>query len=185
MDVLQYVLTAVVVGLVLGAMARSARQPPVVTGDAIVLRYPRGLRWFLWFSAVLMLGMLAWLVFEVASEDRDPGIVRLAWFGIPLFGVLGAVSLREPRVRLEIDGDGIRGETAFRGRRELAWRDLASVRYSPTWNWFVLRDRDGRLLRVSPFLRGSEALFAALEAKVPDRIWSEALGAWRRRHVRR
>jgi hypothetical protein len=166
--------TAVATALI-GWMLWLARRDPRIEEGVIVLRYPLPMRVFLWVAGSLALLVVGWMVTDLLSGTPDPIIAQHVWWMLPVFAFMAVVALVEPRVQLKLDGDGIRGQTAYRGRRELAWQDLVCVRWSLYNNWFVSRDRHGETLRISRFLHGHEALPAMLERTVAEKVWKAAV----------
>jgi hypothetical protein len=100
---------------------------------------------------------------------------------LPIFAaffVLCAVLIFMLRVTLQVDREGIRGMTAFRGERNIAWRDVAAVKWSPFNKWLVIVDRQGSKLCVSILMQGHQAAVMALRQHVPEPVWSKAVAAW-------
>lgn len=175
----QHGLTAALTMAVMAGFAAYARkQPPLAEGKA-ELAYPPVMRGFLWFATAFFaagVGYCCWALLGGATEPKD---VRGAMLGLPLSLLLLVPSYCERRVALQMDLEGIRGRTSFRGQRAIAWADVVAVTWSRGNYWWKLRDRHGNTLRLSGFLRGQEAIVAMLQAKVPERVWTKAVAAWR------
>lgn len=171
--------TVVATGL-LALSLRQARRYPALREGVVVLRYPRVMRGFLAAGALLFAAASVVFLWPVVAGTATAQDTRRAMVAVPFLMLLAAWAWCEMRVRLEVDGDGIRGRTAFRGHRATTWKDLVEVRYSSGSNWFVLRDCHGEKLHVSRFLRGWEVVVAYLEAKVPVEAWRLAVNDARR-----
>jgi hypothetical protein len=176
-------LTVVLTSAIVAWCLRAERRAPTIEGDVVVLRYAPWMRWVMRGVGVAFLALAGFLVaraFAVDATDKD---VRSAWMALGILPLsLGAFC--ESRVRLELDGEGVRGLTAFRGHREVAWADVESVRFSGGLAAWVLRDRHGEKIRVARYLVGSESLLKALEARVSQERWADAVAAWRRQSKR-
>ena len=177
-------ISAAVTLAVLGGILKLARRDAPIVEGAVVLRYPLALRILLWFAGGLFFGAAVAVGVAVALGAADAKLQRVAWLFVPMGLLLGPAGLLEPRVCLQLDGDGIRGRTAWRGRRAIAWSEIAEVRWSTLNNAFVLRARNGAKLSVSRFLQGHEAVVAALEAKVPEPLWRRAVDRYARSKLR-
>jgi hypothetical protein len=177
----QHAITAALTAAVLAAFAGFAMRPAAAqSGDVVVLRYPKALRWFLllavaFFSAALI-GVL-WPLFAGNATDKD---VRNAALGIPMSLLFIVFASCEGRVTLAVDHAGIGGRTAFRGQRRIAWCDVVDVRWSKLMFWFVLVDRHGTKVRVNGFLQGHAAVPARLREHVSEPVWRDAVAAWER-----
>ena len=161
------------------AFARTALRPPAIVDGTVTIRYPLPVRLFLLtgvvFFTVLSVGAL-WPLLAGAATAKQ---VRDAW-AVLVFLPFAAVLCAELRVRLDLDLVGIRGQTAYRGRRAIAWADVVAVRWSRFHKWFVLVDRHGTKVRISRFMHGHQAVSAMLRETVPAPVWEKAVAAWER-----
>ena len=177
----QHAITVASTAAVLAAFARVAMRPPTAqSGDVVVLRYPRALRWFLLLAVAFLSALLIsvlWPLFAGNATDKD---VRSAALGVPMSLLFIVFASCEGRVMLAVDHAGIGGRTAFRGQRRVAWRDVVDVRWSKRNHWFVLVDRHGTKVRVHRFLQGHAAVPARLREHVPEPVWRDAVAAWER-----
>lgn len=172
-------ITTVLTGAAVAFCLRAERRAPTITGDVVLLQYAPWMRWFMRVAGLLFFALWSFTVVVALAADATEKDARLAGMATLLLPLcVGGVC--EPRVRLELDGEGVRGRTAFRGYREVAWDAVVQVRFSTASGSWVLRDRRGQTIRVPRYLVGSEAVVTALEAKVDKRIWQDAVGAWRR-----
>lgn len=171
-------LTAGLTALLLGAFARHALREPEVVGGTVTLRYLRALRIVLWVGLVLFAALSVGVLWPFLAGNTTEKDARTLALGLPVGLVLGAGCAAELRVALELDLEGIRGRTAFRGRRAIAWADVTAVKWSPSNHWFVVVDRRGEKIRVSRFLRGHTALLSLLREKVAPAIWEKAVAAY-------
>lgn len=179
MDLVATAITTVLTGAAVAFCLRAERRAPTIAGDVVLLQYAPWMRWFMRVGGLAFFALWCFavvLAFAADATAKDVRLAAMATLLLPLF--VGGVC--EPRVRLELDGEGVRGRTAFRGYREVAWADVLRVRFSAASGGWVLRDRRGETIRVSCYLVGSEAVVTALEAKVHERIWQDAVATWRR-----
>ncbi len=167
--------TTIISGALCLAMIRGGLQPPVLVGESYEIGPSPIVRWFAIGAGVLLLGFVALCLGLIIAGEADEELQRIAWIAVPMLAALGIAALCESRVRLWMDRDGIRGRTAFRGRRGVRWDELEKVSYSNTSSCLVLRDRHGEKLRVSTLHRGHNYLFDVLIAKVPEEVWAEGL----------
>lgn len=119
--------TAAAVTVLMSLWLRACTRDPVFRDGVVVLRYPKSRRAFLGLGSLFFLALLVGLVWAVIDDPSDPKALRVAWVGVPFAALFAFACWREGRVRLELDGDGIRGRTAFRGRRAVSWAGLDSV----------------------------------------------------------
>lgn len=177
----QHVITGTLTAAVLAYLVKLAARPPDVQGDVLVLRYPRVLSVIVWVGIVVFGGGAIAVSIPLVMGTASAKDERTAVFALPtcLVFLAGFVAgLREMRVTLHVDREGIRGRTAFRGHRSIAWREVAEVKWAPANKWLVLVDRSGNKLRVSILLRGHEAVVMALREHVPEPVWRKAVAAW-------
>lgn len=180
MNLVAVAVTTVLTGAAIAFCLRAERKVPRIEGDVIVLRYAAWMRWVMRGGAILCLagwGVALWLALAPGATEQN---VRTAALATIVAVVMSVGGFCEPRVCLEMDAAGIRGQTAFRGRRAIAWADIVAVDFGQKSASWVLRDRTGQVLRVPRYLVGSEAVLAALEAHVDQRIWKGAAETWRR-----
>jgi len=64
-----------------------------------------------------------------------------------------------------IDASGIRFKSAFGGKVDELWRDLASVRYNRHCAWYVLTFKSGKTIRLSMLLCGYGGVLHLLRAR--------------------
>lgn len=177
MDWLAETITAVLTALIVAALLRAERRSPDLIGTSAVLEYSRGVRWFLRGTALTFTVLLAWTLVAALLPDAAPRDVALAAMAFLVLGPLAIFGFSEPRVRLAITASGIGGQTAFRGRREVAWSDVTGIRYSAvSANWTI--EGRGEKVRVSRYLVGSGSLVTAFESKLPPELWRAAVEAW-------
>src|SRR5262245_63559857 len=124
MDWQQHAITCALTAAVLAAFARVAMRPPVAqSGDVVVLRYPKALRWFLLFAVAFLFALLIgvlWPLFAGNATDKD---IRSAALGIPMSLLFIVFASCEGRVTLTVDHAGIGGRKAVRRQRRLGAAD--------------------------------------------------------------
>jgi hypothetical protein len=174
----QHAVTTALAIVVLGCLVRfAASRLPHREGDHIVLRYT-GWMFVVGIVAIVFAGALVALCTALVFAKGDARSLRLAALGIPFFTALLVASVAEMRVHLALDGDGIRGRTAFRGQREIAWKDVTEVTWNGGCQWWRLRDRHGNTLRISGWLPGQAIVVRMLQECVPRDVWADAVAAW-------
>ena len=177
------VLTTSISMLVTGALIawfmRAAARPPAVEGEAIQLRYPKSMRVFMAIAGSLFAAASLGIAIAVALGEGDDKLFRISWICVPLFGAMGFGALFELRVNLLADGEGIRGQTAFRGFREVRWDELVIVYYSGGLNTFKLVDRNGACLCMSRYLVGHELIVELMRQQLPKRVVGKAIDNYR------
>ena len=180
-DLLTHGITAAVTTLVLAALAPLALRAPKRIGDTTELRLPKAMRIVAWLGIAFFSSLLIGLVVMLQIDPDDQKLVRTAHIGVPLFTLLAMGALGELRVRLAFDAEGIGGQTAFRGKRRVAWRDIVDVRWSNAGYWLRLEDRHGTVLRVSAWLQGHHLVVDMLREHVQKQAWEQAVRGWSKR----
>lgn len=171
------VATALTLAVTGGLVHFAASRLPHREGDHVVLRYTGWMRAGGLFGIAFFAGLIV-MCAALVFVDGDARSWRLAVFGIPLFTVLLVAAVGEMRIHLALDGDGIRGRTAFRGHRAIAWNDITEVKWNGVGCWWRLRDRHGTTLRISGWLPGQTLVVRMLQTSLPDAVWADAVAAW-------
>jgi hypothetical protein len=160
---LRGVISAVLMSLVMGWLARSRKKPP--QADSRQLTYPR---------SVFTLGLVSALLFLTCAffAFRSPtgGALVSAFF--LCFAVMGAYMLVEYVTTSYVAREAGLEYTTLLRRGFAAWSEISEVRFSPSMKWFVLRMRDGKTLRISALMLGlpvfAEAVLAEASHMVID-----------------
>jgi hypothetical protein len=180
MDYTQGVTAGVTIA-VLSALAPLAMRTPEAHQGTTVLQLPKIMRLLVWFGMAFLAAVLAVGIWSLIAGSAAPKDERAMWLFGPFVLVLVVVAFREMRVHLELDEEGIRGRTAFRGQRAIAWRDVIAVSWSNSGYWFKLTDRQGETLRVSAWLQGHKLVVEKLRQHVQESAWDRAIQQWQRR----
>lgn len=69
------------------------------------------------------------------------------------------------RVYGSYDDDGIIFHTPWTGTKDEKWRDLVSVKFNSNANWYVLKFRSGKTIRLSSLLGGHGGILVLLAEK--------------------
>ncbi|HAR44782.1 MAG: hypothetical protein A2072_07150 [Nitrospirae bacterium GWC1_57_7] len=154
-DIIQWVVWGLAMTVIMGWLAKSRQKAGVDTGK--VLQHPR---------STLIIGLvcggffLALAVLSRLFPGKDGSIwISLFFLG---FSLMGAVIIVEyVRVRHHLEPHGLRFQPLFRAPGTLLWRDVSSVRYSPSAKWFRIETRRGQVIRVSAMLTGLPAFAQA------------------------
>ena len=164
MDLLQIAVVGAIAGIavpfVLRRMAGDAGAP-AVTASSAELRYGTAMRVLGLFG--LPLGAL---MFSAPFFAKSAGLALL--FCIPI-GLIFICFLAEVFVvKHDVDDDAIVCRSIFHRPYRIGWEDVRSVEYNGAMAWYVLRARDGRIGRVSPYMKGMRT-FAEIVTKEVDR----------------
>jgi hypothetical protein len=164
--VLVFLLVALALLVALG-VALQRRDPRAESDDGPVLRYSTALRRLANAApvAVLAAAGAAWLPRSGGTPDGSAFLLTL--FALVFLDVwLLRIELLATRVRLR--QDGVEASSAWRRAPVvLRWADLATIRWSPMGQGFVLVGRGGERVRVSRFLSGLGDLARAVRVQVP------------------
>ena len=157
----------VVMSLVMGWLARTRMRPAARTPTGIVLKEP---------ASLLLLGLVctaafgAFAYFSIWSLTDGPGVAAL----FLLFALMGCYLIYSQFAeRYEVRPDGLVYRTLLRGDRLARWGEIREVRYGWLGKWFVLRLRDGTVLRLSVLLVGLPTFADALLRNVDPGVIAE------------
>jgi hypothetical protein len=155
-------ITAAVVPLLLQWLMKS-RSPAQERADGVVvLSYPGAWRKMLLALAVVPFALAAFILAMVHPITGRDVLVVLALIGffaaleIPLgFEIFRRV--------VELSDEGLLSRSPWTGTVRMSWSGLVAASYNRSMQWVKLRDRDGRVVRVTWALSGGEALADRLE----------------------
>lgn len=179
-QILGSVIGTIAMTVAMTALVWSAHRAPQMDDQRIVLRYVGLPRWTLIGCAYLFGAGTTVLLAAALFGALEPKDVRAICIAAPLLMSMGIWAAMELRVDLELDRDGVRGRTAWRGRQGLRWDEIVKVRWSGVMQCFTLVDREGECVRVCRYLRGAHALLPLLEERVREEIAGHALLRYRR-----
>ena len=168
-DKLQWLIWGVVMAIVMGALGRSRQKlRPPTEGNTLV--HPKGI---LVLGIVCIVFFGAFAVLSAFAETGGLGIaavfVAFALMGVPIL-------LEYYRVRHTLTANGLEFGTLYRGRHALRWAEVARVRYSHVWKWFVLERPGQPVARISAMLIGLQKFSEEVIKHVPhSRIDPDAL----------
>ena len=171
------VLALLVARPVARAWQRVGARPPLVVGDKLVLRHCRFYKWLMLGLAAGTFGFAVRL-FQLGMDSTGAipipfaVVIFVLAVGFVGFGVLLVATLR---VRLEFDGDGLRGRTLWRNWRTVRWGEIASVRYSASTKNLTITDAGGERVVGSALMPGFHALLAQVRARVPREVHEPAV----------
>lgn len=163
---------------VLARLLRASLSRPAIRnqqGD-VELRTARPMRIFVGI-AIALFGSAALGVPAAAWLQDDAELWRLTRVATPFCGILAVGALCELRVRLFANDLGIGGRTAFRGHRQVRWKDVTEVTWSNRSTLFRLVDRNGEVVRVSCWLQGFPEFLQLLRTQVGRTVYEQALAA--------
>jgi hypothetical protein len=114
-------------------------------------------------------------VLVLFNPPKKEGDVYAVAFLYGLFGVLSAPLLWEAlRFALVVSPEGLDCRSPWRGRRFLAWDEVAEVSFSAMNSWFVVRGADGWKFRVSVLVPGLNAFLEQCEKHLPPEALAKA-----------
>ena len=137
---------------------RGASAPPPVEGDALVLRYPRGLEVAGWVIAALGAATVGWMAtsFGITSAGDAVALAVLVLF---VGGAAALFFLAYRREWVRVTPAGVEGQTAFRrAPTRVTWAEVERVTFSKLSGYLSLWGPDGRRVAVSAFHRGADRL---------------------------
>jgi len=151
----QFVLLWVGLVAVSVVFSLAAGEPPLVSDDGkrTIAIYGRLIRRFSIAVSVLVLAASIYAA-------RNPNVEQFdAVFFVVFAFVIGAYLLCEVfRTRFEYDNETVLATTALGKERGIAWENVIDISYSHWTSQYVWQLRDGRKVRVSEYLTGSDAL---------------------------
>lgn len=157
-DLSRYV-AHVVIGIAVPALlywglrraARPAERPD--SSDTGTLRFPRIWAWLGVLDVVLAAGLwIAMVVFTPEQVETDGPLVASIASGMAILGAVLAVTIW--RTEVHVSGHGLVSVSPWTGQRQLAWTQVTSLRYSPTFLWIRLGGSDGTNVYVHLMLSG-------------------------------
>lgn len=158
----QWGLWAVIMGIVMGWLARSRTQPGASQGGQALV-HPR---------STLIIGLVCTGLFLLiaALSAVFPGktgspLITLFFLGFAALGFLMILEYRNGRHTLTPDGLQYRRMLGSTGA--LRWSEVTRLRYSESAKWFRLELADGRVVRVSAMLVGLPGFAQAALGQVP------------------
>ncbi|HXU04733.1 MAG TPA: hypothetical protein VN903_27410 [Polyangia bacterium] len=161
---------AIVVPLVVPLMVGLARGSGLSAAKPGELRYSRGLRWLgLSLFALPPLGLLAILVFvsqPLRPEDRAPFVAML--IGFPLLAA--PLVLEFFRVRHRFDDARFSFRSPWSKHRDVAWTDVASLKWRKFMKSLDLKSNGGQTFRISPLVAGLPAFGDMALAHIPAAV---------------
>lgn len=123
---------------------------------------------FMWFGLAFFVVLLGFAIVE-----QNPAYIAIA--SVFVLGTLAAVL--EGRSRVVWDEKGIRDYKPWRGGREVEWPAIVQISSSAVNSWYVLRDREGRVFRVSHYMQGAADFIRYAVQACPEAFVEHALRA--------
>src|SRR3984957_1429295 len=133
-----------VVGLILLLLYIAWDMPPAIEwrGEAVTLRYARGLRWFALFAACAMPLLIT--VIAIGNPPKEPGDGWIIIGTYVLFGVSsGYLLLETVGFAVTITDKGLQCQSGWRRRRFVPWEEIVDLTAAEMSKHFVLRTRGG------------------------------------------
>lgn len=159
---LQWGLWAVVMGLVMGWLAR-ARTRPRGPQEPHTLTHPRSTLVIGLVCAGFFLLLAAWSALFPGTTGSP--LISLFFLGFAAMGVPLILDYRN--ARHELTADGLRYGKLLGGGGQARWPEVRKLRYSQSAKWFRLDLADGRVVRISAMLQGLPEFAAAVLSQVP------------------
>jgi hypothetical protein len=180
-DTWTHAISGTITALVLAALVKFSRGEPTQFADLTVLRLPKAMQVMVWVCILFFSALLVGMIVLAALDPDDAKMQRTAMVGVPMCVAFILPIMAELRVQLGFDDHGIGGQTAYRGKRRLAWSSVTKVTWSNAGYWFRLCDRNGEVLRVSAWLQGHHHFVERMCAHVPVEVWQRAVEQWQQR----
>ena len=169
---------------VLGALQRSAGKGRANVDEqsgALIARYPTAARRVAWGMLALVTGSAVYAVLHTATPHAMfIGAVASA----AIIALVACIVVEFTRVQVAWTPDDVSLTSPWARFRQLRWDDIASVTYSPSAGWFVLRGKDGMKIRLPQLLTGLEELLDELRERTHGSVREQlerAVTIWRRR----
>jgi hypothetical protein len=153
-------LAVVMTPLALAWLRRSARVPARCKGGVFWLEYGPAMKWFA-LLCVVMAVSLGVGVFHRATKHQD----AVVWLFLLFAGLTLPLLIEFFLVRIGFDGDRIYCHSGWRRKRVIEWSDVASYRYSPMMQWWVIGTEKSGKIRAHIFLSGLDDLLAELSRR--------------------
>lgn len=152
---------AVLVPLVMGVIGRRNSKRPEAIDGWVELRVPRFLPILGWISLVMATGFAIGTVNTLIDGDIKGGSV---WGIVAMLFGWGAIwlILLGQNHRVAYSGTHLRITDESRRAQECAWSELSSGKVHSVSKLIHLKTTDGRVLKISGYLVGGDAFFAAL-----------------------
>jgi hypothetical protein len=121
------------------------------------------------WCCLAFVGLAIWAFFNDADAWEKPGELY-AIIGLFVgFGISSAYCFGEYfKVRGSFDENGIDFYTPWTGRKIESWNNLESVKFNSQANWYVLKFRSGKKIRLSSLLSGHGNVLELLKSKGHD-----------------
>lgn len=136
-----------------------------------VLNYGQAVRWtclLLTLSFPALFGGIAVLDAELSFGS---GLTIGCVFAIP--GVFLCCEVF--RTWVAVDSEQMTAHSAWSGTKSISWEEIASVGYSQVGQWFIVRSRKGKTIRLSVMLSGVGRTLDQIQSRYPPPIWQPAL----------
>lgn len=174
-QVLGHILWVVLVGLILGWLARS-RLTPSPGQPTGLLRFPRSFLIVGW--AVFGLFAAAAILSAIFPGQADPAIIPLVFLGFALLGIPIIAAYHRAWFRLE-EG-GMSYGRWFGGPLVLRWSQVTEVRYSEPLKEFRVKADTGAVVRVGVMVTGlpefAETVLREVQESCMDQATRRVLG---------
>lgn len=168
-QVIGHIVWIVLVGLILGWMARS-RLTPSLEQPTGSLRFPRSFLIVGW--AVFGLFVAAAILSAIFPGDADPAMTSLIFLGFSLLGIPVIASYH--RVWFRLEESGMSYGRWFGGPLALRWSQVTEVRYSEPLKEFRLKTDTGAVVRVGVMLSGLPEFATTVLREVQESCMDQA-----------
>ncbi len=157
----------VAASLALLVVAATRGRPKLISTDgSLLFRYSLPFRVI---GSLLAFGMP--LAISAVGSFMPPANREDVWAMLAIYAGFAAIGLplwwEGSRFALVVSPEGLDCRSPWRGRRFMAWGDVASLSFSPSNRWFIIRDRGGRTFRVHVFVAGVPEFLARSEERLP------------------
>jgi hypothetical protein len=158
----------------MGRAIEGPAPPGAQPGQTVIALHPA--YWAL-FAGSLALAIL----FLVAAFATDDARLRsLGPIAVALSGPGALFMFHELRLRVVLDDEGLAARAPWQRPVRLRWADISTVAFSSILTSFVLRDREGKRLRVPILGRGIGTLTEQLRSRLAEPVWRQAVDEYQR-----
>jgi len=148
-SIIQWTLWALVMAGIMGWLGRARMKTTTVDGQ-VVMTYPLSLLVLMLICVAFSAGLV---VLSLVVAAQNTSALATAVFAVALAASLYWL-VECCVVRYSLSKDGLGYMSIFTGRRLFRWDELQSLKYAPNMRWFVLKDAQGHVARVSVAMTG-------------------------------
>lgn len=176
-------LIGVIVNAVMRYLQRGGMEQAELDTDSghATLAYGPVFKFFCWFFVGVGI-LIGWLGAALPRLLDKPPLAGDDFWGVLGmflgFTLVGAILVYESGMKIVLDGEKIVAHSPWRGKVQIQWNAVESVRYSQANQWFVVRGRLGTVIRVQNFLSGIPTFGQFCHAKLEPGVYTGAFAKY-------